>query len=73
MAWTDAYIEDGDAKLVEVEERKSGLKALLRLTRECAPSERLTVLEAIRRKPQRTLEEAEALDAWDRIRLTGQL
>ncbi len=71
MTWLDAYVEEMDAKAAEAEETRAGLKALLWLTRGCAPSERLRVVEAIRKKPQRTLAEAEALDAWDRI--TGSL
>ncbi len=68
MAWLDAYIEDMGAKADEAEETAAGLKALQWLTQACAPSERLKAIEAIRRKPDKILAEAEALDAWDRIK-----
>jgi hypothetical protein len=68
-AWTDAYIEDKSAVLADAEQMLAGMKALQWLTRDCGPGTNpLALVESIRLKENKTLEEAEALDAWDRIK-----
>jgi len=68
-AWLEAYQEDRAAMIKYLEEELAGCEALLWLARDCKPGDSPTAaVEAIRRKPDRTLEEAEALDAWDRIK-----
>ena len=66
-AWLEAHEQDLAAKLSEVEQEKAGYAALLWLAKLCG-TDPLEAVEIVRNKANRTIEEAEALDAWDRIK-----
>jgi hypothetical protein len=68
-AWADAFEEDRLTEIANVEKELAGCRALRWLAKQCPPGTRLLeAVEMIRQKPQRSLAEAEALDAWDRIK-----
>lgn len=62
-------LEDIRRARADVEEHLAGLDAFLWLARDCGPGDDPWVaVESVRRKENKTLAEAEALGAWDRIK-----
>ena len=68
-AWTNAYIEDRSIVLADAEQMLAGMRAFMWLAGNCGHGVNpFALVESIRSKANRTLEEAEALDAWDRVK-----
>jgi len=74
LAWMDAHEEDLEAKMNKAQQEKADLEAVLRAARPLVDEQGGTqgtiadAMETIRRKEHKTLAEAEALDAFERIK-----
>jgi hypothetical protein len=66
VAWVGAHIEDLQAKIAELEREDADWEAVMRISE--GHRNPIEAMESVSKKEQRTLAEAEALDAFKRIK-----